>query len=119
MALDSEATAVDKASTRKKSPRTTRNKKKETAKPEESKEMQSAPEEQKVSRRDLLDKALRAVEDQLNSEKKPSTATIGNLVRLIKLDRDLGKDEDVPQEITVLWEETEEEEDEEDPEDDQ
>lgn len=59
-----------------------------------------------VSRKELLEKALRAVETDLDAEggQRP-TNTIGNLVQLLKLDRSFREDEEQPHEIRVVWEE--------------
>ena len=60
---------------------------------------------EKISRKDLLEKAIARVKEKLDNEKDLSSGTIGNVVQLLKLDRDLVNDEDVVKEIRVLWEE--------------
>jgi hypothetical protein len=63
-----------------------------------------------LSRKELLETALRAVANDLNAEggQRP-TNTIGNLVQLLKLDRSFREDEEQPHEIRVVWEEKQDE----------
>jgi len=60
----------------------------------------------KASRRKLLESALERVRRKLESEEEPTHSTIGNLVQLLKLDRDWTDDDETPHEIRVLWQET-------------
>ena len=60
---------------------------------------------EKISRKDLLEKAIARVKEKLDNEKDLSPGIIGNVVQLLKLDRDLVDDEEVVKEIRVLWEE--------------
>ena len=62
-------------------------------------------EKKKISRKDLLEKAIERVKEKLDKDKDLSPGIIGNLVQLLKLDRDLVDDEEVVKEIRVLWEE--------------
>ena len=62
-------------------------------------------EKKKISRKDLLEKAIARVKEKLDNEKDLSPGIIGNVVQLLKLDRDLVDDEEVVKEIRVLWEE--------------
>ena len=62
-------------------------------------------EKKKISRKDLLEKAIQRVKDKLDKDKDLSPGIIGNVVQLLKLDRDLVDDEEVVKEIRVLWEE--------------
>ena len=59
----------------------------------------------KISRKDLLEKAIERVKEKLDKDKDLSPGIIGNVVQLLKLDRDLVDDEEVVKEIRVLWEE--------------
>ena len=59
----------------------------------------------KISRKDLLEKAIARVKEKLDNEKDLSPGIIGNLVQLLKLDRDLVDNEEVVKEIRILWEE--------------
>ena len=62
-------------------------------------------EKKKISRKDLLEKAIQRVKEKLDHEKDLSPGIIGNVVQLLKLDRDLFDEEEVVKEIRVLWEE--------------
>jgi hypothetical protein len=59
-----------------------------------------------VSRKDLLEKALAIIAEDLNltGDERPSN-TIANLVQLLKLDRLFKEDEEQPHEIRVVWQE--------------
>jgi len=59
-----------------------------------------------VSRKELVQKALRKIQRQLDSSEDVTPATIGALEKLLKLDRDILGEGEMPQEIRVLWEET-------------
>jgi len=59
-----------------------------------------------VSRREVFYEALDRVRKALDTEEKPSTSTIGNLVQLLKLHKDIAAEEELPHEIRVLWQET-------------
>ncbi len=52
-----------------------------------------------------MEKAIERVKEKLDKDKDLSPGIIGNLVQLLKLDRDLVDDEEVVKEIRVLWEE--------------
>ena len=60
---------------------------------------------EKISRKDLLEKAIARVKEKLDNEKDLSPGIIGNVVQLLKLDRDLVDEQEVVKEIRVLWEE--------------
>ena len=53
----------------------------------------------------MLEKAIQRVKEKLDHEKDLSPGIIGNVVQLLKLDRDLFDEEEVWKEIRVLWEE--------------
>ncbi len=59
----------------------------------------------KISRKDLLEKAIERVKEKLDRDRDLSPGVIGNVVQLLKLNRDLVDDEEVVKEIRVLWEE--------------
>lgn len=59
-----------------------------------------------VSRKEVFYEALDRVRKALDTEEKPSTSTIGNLVQLLKLHKDIAAEEELPHEIRVLWQET-------------
>jgi hypothetical protein len=71
-------------------------------------------EAKKISRQDLIERAFQKVKDRLDSKDDVTPATIGALEKLLKLDRDILEESEMPQEIRVLWEETDD-----DPEQDQ
>jgi len=72
-------------------------------------EVDEAPgEPEELSRKDVVQRALRKVQQQLESEEEVKPATIGALEKLLRLDRDILKETEMPQEIRVLWEETDE-----------
>ena len=62
-------------------------------------------EKKKISRKDLLEKAIERVKEKLDKDTDLSSGVIGNLVQLLKLDRDLVDEQEVVKEIRVLWEE--------------
>ena len=63
-------------------------------------------EQPSISRKELLEKALSVIANDLNQEvEKRPTNTIGNLVQLLKLDRSFREDEEQPHEIRVVWQE--------------
>ena len=59
----------------------------------------------KISRKDPLEKAIERVKEKLDKDTDLSSGVIGNLVQLLKLDRDLVDEQEVVKEIRVLWEE--------------
>jgi hypothetical protein len=63
-----------------------------------------------ISRKDLLEKALRIIARDLDAEggERP-TNTIGSLVQLLKLDRSIKEDEEQPHEIRVVWQQMDDE----------
>lgn len=84
--------------------------KKSTKKKPAAEEIAADDESMPISRKELLEKALRAVATDLEAKgaKRP-TNTIGNLVQLLKLDRSCREDEEQPHEIRVVWEEKQDE----------
>jgi hypothetical protein len=80
--------------------------KREPAEAEDGSENEPTP----ISRKDLLEKALRMVAADLKIKggKRP-TNTIGSLVQLLKLDRSFREDEEQPHEIRVVWQEKKDE----------
>jgi hypothetical protein len=64
------------------------------------KEEESPP----VSRKELLDKALKIIANDLERTKRPAN-TVTSLVQLLKLDRSFRKEEEQPHEIRVVWQE--------------
>lgn len=58
-----------------------------------------------ISRKELLEGALERVRKELDSDGALKTGVIGNLVQLLKLERELVDEDNVPHEIRVLWEE--------------
>ena len=65
----------------------------------------SSPLRNRTGPKDLLEKAIQRVKEKLDNEKDLSPGIIGNVVQLLKLDRDLFDEEEVVKEIRVLWEE--------------
>lgn len=57
------------------------------------------------SERQLVERALRQVKKQLDTEDDLQPSTIGVLEKLLKMHRDLVEEEEMPQEIRVLWQE--------------
>lgn len=78
----------------------------ESTEAEEGSENEPTP----ISRKELLEKALRIIAADLKIEagKRP-TNTIGSLVQLLKLDRAFREDEEQPHEIRVVWQEKKDE----------
>jgi hypothetical protein len=60
----------------------------------------------KISRQELIERAFQKVKERLDSNDAVTPATIGALEKLLKLDRDILEENEMPQEIRVLWEET-------------
>jgi hypothetical protein len=67
------------------------------------------PEHELPRRRELLLEALRLVREAMNREETPSRTTVGNLVQLIKLHKEIVEEEEVPTEIQLIWNEVDEE----------
>jgi hypothetical protein len=61
-------------------------------------------------RREILIDAIRRVRAALAEETPPSRGTIGNLVQLLKLHKELGAEEIPPAEIRLIWNDIEDEE---------
>jgi hypothetical protein len=62
------------------------------------------------TREELIETALERIRKQLGNESKELTpAVVGMIEKLLKLDRELIHRDDIPQEIRVLWQETDEE----------
>jgi len=59
-------------------------------------------------REELLIEAIRLVRKALNDEETPSRTTIGNLVQLIKLHKDIMAEDETPTEVELVWTEVEE-----------
>ncbi len=59
-------------------------------------------------RRDLLVEAIRIVRAALVDEKPPTRTTVGNLVQLLKLHKDLIREEETPTHIQLIWNEVDE-----------
>jgi hypothetical protein len=68
----------------------------------------------KISRQALIERAFEKLKERLDSKDAMTPAMIGVLEKLLKLDRDVLDETEMPQEIRVLWEETDD-----DPEQDQ
>ncbi len=60
----------------------------------------------KISRQDLIERAFQKVKERLDSTDAVTPATIGALEKLLKLDRDILEEAEMPQEIRVLWDES-------------
>lgn len=58
---------------------------------------------QKLSRREIVDRALDKMGKIFEGEDTPTKETVANLVQILKLHKDLVEEEDVPKEIRVLW----------------
>jgi hypothetical protein len=68
----------------------------------------------KISRQALIERAFEKLKERLDSKDAMTPAMIGVLEKLLKLDRDVLDETEMPQEIRVLWEERDD-----DPEQDQ
>jgi len=58
-----------------------------------------------ISRKELVERALEKLKAKLDSTEEVTPATIGALEKLLKLDREILEEKEMPQEIRVLWEE--------------
>ena len=61
-----------------------------------------------LSRKELLERALDIVAQDLEKEERPANA-VASLVQLLKLERLFTEDEEQPHEIRVVWQETDDE----------
>ena len=59
-------------------------------------------ETERKSRRELVDRVFARIEEKLDSDEVLSQATIGSLVQLLKLEREI-IEEEPPHEIRVVW----------------
>ena len=59
----------------------------------------------KISRQALIERAFQKLKERLDSKDDMTPAMIGALEKLLKLDRDVLDETEMPQEIRVLWEE--------------
>jgi hypothetical protein len=82
-----------------------------TAKPRVTKSSDTeAQDDAPISRRELLERALGIIEEELDLDGNERPAnTISSLVQLLKLDRSLKVDDEKPHEIRIVWQETNEE----------
>jgi hypothetical protein len=64
-----------------------------------------------ISRKELLERALTIIANDLNADERPSN-TIASLVQLLKLDRSFTEEEEQPHEIRVVWQGSDDETDE-------
>ena len=58
-----------------------------------------------ASCRELIDQAFDKIRDKLDEDEIISQATIGSLVQLLKLEREM-MEEEPPHEIRVVWQDT-------------
>lgn len=59
-------------------------------------------------REELLIEAIRLVRKALNEEATPTRNTIGNLVQLIKLHKEIMIEDETPTEVELIWREVDE-----------
>ena len=60
-------------------------------------------------RGELLVEAIRLVRAALRKEETPTRASVGNLVQLLKLQKELESEEQMPTEVQLVWNEIDEE----------
>ena len=60
-------------------------------------------------RRDLLIEAIQAFRSALKTDASPNKTTVGNLMQLLKLHKELVSEEEKPTHIELIWNELDEE----------